>query len=243
MRYQGGKTMIAEPLAKIISMNNGSVDNIFVSLFCGSCVVESKVMGYRKKILNDKHEYLIYLLNGIKNGYIPPEHISKEEYDYIKQHKEENKMLAGFVGFGCSFGGKWFGGYAKGGIDRNYALESKISLLKDMSTLMDAEFICSDYIDVELPSNSVIYADPPYNNTTGYGKVKFNSVEFWKYAREVSEKHIMYISEQNAPEDFISIWEKKVTRTLDSNKDNYFKASEKLYIHESNIRKIKLLNN
>ena len=26
---------------------------------------------------------------------------------------DENPALTGFVGFGCSFGGKWWGGYAK----------------------------------------------------------------------------------------------------------------------------------
>ena len=33
--------------------------------------------------------------------------------DYIELKKTRQLMLTGFVGFGCSFGGKWFGGYAK----------------------------------------------------------------------------------------------------------------------------------
>ena len=35
----------------------------FVSLFCGSCAVESKVQGFSRKILNDRHEYLIAMLS------------------------------------------------------------------------------------------------------------------------------------------------------------------------------------
>ena len=175
---------------------------------------------------------MIELLNGVKNGYDLPEQISEEEYKYIREHKDEDKVLSGFVGFGCSFGGKWFGGYARNKTGTNYALQSKRSLLKDMNNLMDAEFICKDYREVELPNGCVVYADPPYDNTTGYGKEKFNSEEFWEYMRKISKEHIVFISEQTAPNDFISIWEKPFTRTLDRNKDNQFKVVEKLFTYK-----------
>ena len=184
---------------------------------------------------------MIELLNGVKNGYDLPEQISEEEYKYIREHKEEDKVLSGFVGFGCSFGGKWFGGYARNKTGTNYALQSKRSLLKDMNNLMDAEFICKDYREVELPNGCVVYADPPYDNTTGYGKEKFNSEEFWKYMRKISKEHIVFISEQTAPNDFISIWEKPFTRTLDVNKNNQFKVTEKLFIHKCNANIVTLL--
>ena len=207
-------------------------------MFCGSCSVESKVTGFDRKILNDKHKYLIDMLNGVKNGYELPEKISEEEYKYIRDHKDEDSILTGFVGFGCSFGGKWFGGYARNKTGTNYALQSKKSLLKDMKTLTDAEFICKDYKDVFLPANCVIYADPPYDGTTGYGREKFDSKAFWEYARSVSQNHLMFISEQSAPSDFISIWEKPFTRTLDVNKSNQSKVTEKLFTHKCNIENI-----
>ena len=58
------------------------------------------------------------------------DNLSKEEYYYIKEHKDENKVLTGFVGFGCSFGGKWFGGYARNRVGRNYCLEAKKHTMK-----------------------------------------------------------------------------------------------------------------
>ena len=30
----------------------------------------------------------------------------------------------------------------------------------------------------------VVYCDPPYNNVTGYAGIKFNSDEFYKWARQ-----------------------------------------------------------
>lgn len=43
---------------------------------------------------------------------------------------------------------------------------------------MDAEFICKDYREVELLQNCVVYADPPYNGTTGYGKKNLIQTNF-----------------------------------------------------------------
>lgn len=97
---------------------------------------------------------------------------------------------------------------------------------------MDAEFICSDYKDVVLPDKCIVYADPPYENTTKYSNQYFDSKAFWEYMRKISDDHRVYISELNAPDDFVSIWHKSITRTLDVNKDNYFKSVENLYIHK-----------
>lgn len=140
--------------------------------------------------------------------------------------------MTGFAGFGCSFGGKWFGGYARNTSGTKYAAQSKQSLLKDMSTLMAAEIFCCDYRNVPLPTNSVVYADPPYAGTTQYGNEKFDSVAFWQYMRELSEQgHTVLISEQTAPDDFTCIWEKPLRRTLDVNKANNFIVMEKLFIY------------
>ena len=84
----------------------------------------------------------------------------------------------------------------------------------------------------------MVYADPPYDGTTQYNNRKFDSAEFWEYARKVSREHLMFISELNAPEDFISVWQKPILRQLDKNKDNQFKSLEQLFIHKCNERYI-----
>lgn len=252
MQYQGGKSRIAKNISEVIinevsrwedqnCFNNcGSYqrereresNTTFVSLFCGSCAVEAKLAPYFNKVIcNDKHEYLIEMLKAVQNGYELPEHISEEEYKQIRLHKDENKVLTGFVGFGCSFGGKFFGGYARNKEQTNYALQSKKSLLKDIIQLQNAEFTCLDYHDVPIPKYSVVYADPPYANTTTYQGQKFNTDEFWEYMREISKDNQVYISELTAPVDFECIWEKPFTRTLDRNKENQFKVTEKLFTY------------
>lgn len=224
MQYMGGKSRIARSIAEIINEiprrkikncqthcsdnHAGCGGDCFVSLFCGSCAVESKVQGFSRKLLNDRHEYLIAMLQGVQQGYNLPEHITLEQYRYIRENKDADPVLAGFVGFGCSFGGKWFGGYARNKTGTNYAEQSKRSLLKDMATLQDAQFVCGDYRRLCIPPNSVIYADPPYNNTTGYTGDKFDTTEFWIAMRLLADLgHTVFVSEQEAPPDIQCIWE------------------------------------
>ena len=94
-------------------MRGGHDCNVLVSLFCGACNVEAKVKGYDEIICNDNQPYLIALFKALQDGYDLPEVITEEDYHYVKDHKDENPALTGFVGFACSFGGKWFGGYAR----------------------------------------------------------------------------------------------------------------------------------
>jgi len=244
----GGKSRIARSIADIINeiprrkitncgpnslshFHDGGGD-CFVSLFCGSCSVESKVQGFARKILNDKHPYLIAMLRGVQSGYDLPELITQEQYQYIRENKDADPILTGFVGFGCSFGGKWFGGYARNATGTNYARQSKQSLLKDMATLQNAEFVCGDYKHLCIPPGSVIYADPPYRGTTGYGGERFDSAEFWTAMRLLAQiGHTVFVSEQEAPPDFKCVWERPFTRTLDRNKSNQFVVTEKLFTY------------
>ena len=99
-----------------------------------------------------------------------------------------------------------------------------------MATLQDAQFVCGDYRRLCVPPNSVIYADPPYTNTTGYTGDKFDTTEFWIAMRLLADLgHTVFVSEQEAPPDIQCIWEKPFTRTLDRNKGNQFTVTEKLF--------------
>lgn len=156
MQYQGGKSRISKKIAEVIDnkvsrwqkshskTNSGdyrererereSNCNTLVSLFCGSCSIESKV-NIPNKICNDKHPYLIAMWQGLQQGWVPPDVITEDEYKYIRDHKDEKPALTGFVGFGCSFGGKWFGGLARNKKGDNYCARANRSLLKDYEGL------------------------------------------------------------------------------------------------------------
>lgn len=72
--------------------------------------------------------------------------------------------------------------------------------------------------------------DPPYQGTKIYGyanQPKMDYEHFWNWVREISKNNYVFISEQNAPEDFEILWEQEVKRT--TNKENNFRAVEKLF--------------
>ena len=235
----GGKSKISKDISEIINKNIKE-NQTFVSLFCGSCAIESKVNA-KYKICNDLHTYLIELLKAIQDGYELPDTVTKELYDFVKNNKDLDKALTGFVGFGCSFGGRWFGGYAKNNSGTNYAKQSKNSLLKKMKNLQKdtTKFLNLSYDEVDIPTGSVVYCDPPYINTKKYSNTSnFDYDKFWDYMRTISKNNVVFISELNSPDDFIEIWSKSLKRVLDVNKNNIFKSNEKLFVHISLKNKI-----
>lgn len=223
----GGKSRISKQIAEILNSAINK-DTPFVSLFCGSCAIESKVQA-DTKILNDKHPYLVAMWQALQNGWMPPDVVTKEEYYRVKANMDENPALTGFVGFGCSFGGKWWGGYAKDKRGDDYCSQAKRGLLKDFPGIQSATFTCLDYHDVEIPDGAVVYCDPPYVNTTGYTVGQFDTNEFWNYIRQLSKRCDVYISEESAPDDFECIWSKEKVRTLEKS-DNVGRVKvEKLF--------------
>lgn len=183
------------------------------------------------KIGGDNNKYLIALLRYVQAGNELPEHIEKDEYYRVKADRDSDaEWYVGFCGFICSHNGKFFNGYSgitatKQG-ERNYLKEKRNNLLKQ--ELSGIRLECCSYDELEIPDNSVIYCDPPYQGTTGY-KDSFDSAKFWDWVREKAKAgNKVYVSEYNAPDDFKCIWEKELSSSLSSVSK---KSTEKLFIY------------
>lgn len=210
-------------------------EQIFLSPFVGGGWVEQYMNG--KKILCDKHTYLIEMYKELQKGWLPPTKLTKEEYMHIKNNPDEQPYLTGFVGFGCSFAGKWFGGYAKDNSGRNYCLNAYNSILKKIESglLSETIFICCDYRELK-PKDMIIYCDPPYKNTTQYDKNivgKFDNNEFWEIMREWSKDNTVLISEYEAPNDFEIVWEKQVKLDIRDKNNNKQERIERLFKYKN----------
>lgn len=234
MQYFGGKARTYKDILKIIKQYRKDGQTFF-SPFVGGGWVEQLIGG--KKILNDSHYYLIEMYKELQKGWRPPPELSKEEYDYIKTHKDEKSYLTGFVGFGCCYSGKWFQGYAKNKNGRNYCLNAKNSLQKKIDNgLLNATFYNKDYKEFN-PKDMIIYCDSPYQDTACYQKAgKFNTNEFWEIMRVWSKDNIVLISEYKAPDDFIEIWRKEVKTDIRNKDDKRLDRIEKLFICKNNLK-------
>lgn len=237
MKYMGSKARLAKDLAPLI---NDLIEryeiNTYVEPFVGGANMMEHIV-CENRVGSDSNRYLISLWESLKDGWVPPEEIDRDLYLDIKQNKDKyDEATVAVAGFCSTYNAKWFGGYAgivktKQGTVRNYYDESVRNILKQVDKVRDVEFLNADYSEFSHLENSLIYCDPPYQGTTQYGaSEKFHYERFWDWVRNLSEKNIVLVSEYNAPEDFVTIYEKQLTTTLDKNSRK--KDTEKLFVHE-----------
>lgn len=241
MKYMGSKARIAKQILPII-LKKRKPGQFYVEPFCGGCNVIDKVDGFR--IASDNNPYLISMFKALQNGWIPPETISRDYYSDVRENynnkgTEYAENYTGFVGFIGSYNGRFFdGGYSgkvqtKNGTMRDYVAEARNNLMAQVPALVDVDFICRDYKDLVLPMDSIIYCDPPYFGVKKYS-YKIDHAVFWQWCRKMVQKgHSVFVSEYNAPEDFICIWQQEVKTAI--NQTITKNAVEKLFIHKSQV--------
>lgn len=214
MQYFGGKARISKELSHFMNseLKEGQA---FYDVFCGSCNVISKIEGTRPRVANDLHEELIELFKYLQLGGELPDSVSEAEYADIK--KNGALWLKAFVGFGSSFAGKYFGGYARG--DKpNYCATAKRGLLKKMETLYGVLFTNCDYSLLEISHKSaMLYCDIPYKTSVGYSVGAFDHEKFYLWASErQAEGHTVLISEyeNNVPAGCEIVWRKESSKSI-----------------------------
>ena len=220
MKYLGSKARIKNEILPII-LKQRTENQYFVDLMGGGMNLIDSVEGNR--IANDLNFYLIEMWKALLNGWKPERFYSREFYQEVKNNKEKfPPYLVGWIGFNCSYSGKFFNGFAgvvetKIGTKRNYQEEAIRNIEKQIKHLKGIELENKNYFEVEIPKNSIVYFDPPYKGTTKYF-TDFDHDYFYSYVRKLkNEGHQVFVSEYEMPSDFICIWEKEVKSSLSAN--------------------------
>lgn len=221
MRYQGGKSKIAKQLLAQILPRRKEGD-IFVEPFAGAFNITATVPGER--IAADYDIRLINLFTALQAGWEPPDTVSEELYYDVKANPEKHHpAMQAFVGCGCSFGGKWWGGHsANSKCGRNYATEAARGLRKKVKTLDGVHIFHCRYDQLELPepSRCIIYCDPPYGGTQGYDGEKFDSEVFWEWCEAKRlQGYRIWVSEYSCPIGWPCVWEKPWKTSLSGSWD------------------------
>lgn len=228
MRYIGGKNRIAKYLSPIILETKPEV---VVEPFCGSLNVTIRLLQDDPDLIvhaSDAHEDLIDMWKAVQGGWRPPDKLSREEYKELKDSKESSPLRT-FAGYGCSFAGKWFGGYAADSKGGNYAQFALNSIMRRVPFLDRVVLSCASYQDVMVNNSCVVYCDPPYEGTTKPGaRGSFDHVAFWSWVG--AQTVPCYVSEYTAPDGFRSVWE-KVVKTDMHTKDGKDSRVERLFVN------------
>ncbi len=228
MKYIGSKERISNLIVPFIQdcIDDNNIKS-YIEPFVGSCAIIEKINCKLKQGF-DSNQYLIALWREVQRGLdLSRIYLTKEQYDKVKNNKDEfPDWMVGFAGFLCTYNAKFFGGYAKVtttkiGTTRNYQDESIRNIMKQSNNITDIKFKNIDFFDIKYLDNNFIYLDPPYDKTTSYelkhcGKEEFNFSKYLDKTIELSKNNFVICSEYQMPENFICIWEKNLTTTLDN---------------------------
>lgn len=246
MVYMGSKRKYAKDIVPIIQkyIKDNNI-NSFYDVFCGGANLVDKII-CDNLYASDLSPSLIALHQQAQLDFdLIPVDGCREYWDsaYNNWKKlrdtnfKDNSVLdmplyqIGAIEWYASFSNGGFPrGYAKNSATRNYYQEARRNHLAQSKepNYKNIIFTCSDYRELEIPANALIYCDSPYKGTKPYAvNPKFNHEEYYDWLREKSKTNPIFISEQTMPEDFNCIWEKDAKRTC--GKDNNYKACEKLY--------------
>lgn len=76
----------------------------------------------------------------------------------------------------------------------------RLQSLQSLLSLQRLQSLKKSYNEIHIEDNSVIYCDPPYNNTAQYVTGDFDNNAFFDWCRK--QKELVVVSEYEAPDDF-----------------------------------------
>lgn len=211
MTIQGAKTRYVKDICPILQK---TIDENNVHTFIDACVGGANIIMHIKcenRIGIDNNKYLIALLKEIQKPtwHFPDEFITREVQERCRDGKEPRDQYTGLCAFAASYSGKGFNGsYITRNLETSLR-QYKNRIAREKPLLEGINFICDDYSSICSYKNAVIYLDPPYKNKSKYDTSKvFDYKKFQCTVREVAQSNYVYISENDAPEDFHIIQEK-----------------------------------
>jgi DNA adenine methylase len=236
MLYMGGKGRLGRHLCEQVLANTNRRRRYVEPFLGGGNFYKHIASHFAEVYVGDIHKDLMLMWNAAALGWTPPGAVSEAEYKRVRA--SEPSPLRGFVGFGCSFGGKWWGGYARSQCngDDYYARHAAKSVL-EISKILPPNVrgaLCRQSYEAWtalIADDCVVYADPPYAKTTGY-KGGFDHGEFWRVMTHWSDigAHV-FVSEYVAPLGWRSIWMKEQRRKVSGGTGDM--TQEHLFVRES----------
>ena len=233
MKYMGSKNRIAKHLLPIMLAECEKHDiTTWVEPFVGGANMIDKVPDTFERIGYDLNDHVIHALIDIRdNAEELPDSVS-EEY-FVSLSGTPPGKITSWIRCACAYGGRFGNGYARQVSNPRYkktiAQEGFNNALKQSPKIQSVQFICDSYENLSF-ENTLIYCDPPYAGTSGYKTGAFNHDKFFDWCREQAKKNIVFVSEYNAPDDFIEVWQGEIKTNFASNrKIATHNAIEKLF--------------
>lgn len=237
MRYVGGKGRIAKALAETIRANTVA-ETIYEPFMGGGAMTAALAPHFDEVLAGDAHEDIALMWQAVLNGWVPPA-VTYERYQELR-YTDTPSAERGFAGSGGSFGGRWFEGFARGGLSadgtpRNHQAESVRAVIRDRDKMRlgRVSVFHKGYQawPLDCVGSAAIYCDPPYAASASAKRyaVDFDSAEFWEWAQAQSAQHDVFVSEYEAPAGWVPIWEGAKRQSLVIGSGNREMRVERLF--------------
>ncbi len=226
----GGKARIARRLASVMLPAAGHRHAYLEPFVGGGWIFAQMAPAFRWAAAGDAQPDIVKLWQAAADGWVPPMQLSREEYR-AQRHAEPSALRA-FAGFGCSFGGKWFGGYGDNARGDDFVGAAHRAVLAKAEVFRPALIRHTDYAAWRWPTGlrPLIYCDPPYAGTTAYeGTPAWDPERFWATAEGWAASGAqVFVSEYDAPPGWSCVWRATVKVSLAAH-TNTATAEERLF--------------
>ena len=241
--FGGGGAITAELLINDMKVVYNEIDRSVCDMLCTVLVEDrewlktllvsrEEFMAIREKDIKSVDDELKLLVNSFGNdrkSYLYSKELSDLKYNLAKQIIDIDDV---------------FSGYKQTDTYKNAVKQSEqlgqleqlgrlqqLGQLEQLQKLDLLEVNNKDYREYSDISNSIIYLDPPYENSTNkYKGGSFDSIAFYDWAFEMSKDNIVLISSYEVSDQrFEVVFEFKTARST-LNSDNFGKRCEKLFM-------------
>lgn len=238
-QYSGSKKRIAkkihDAIIKFEQLMYGDKKLPYFEPFCGMLAVCKEFNDGRPRTVCDLNADVIKMWQAfLYKNWRPKPTITEAYYNKLR-YSNVPSAERGFYGSSCGFNGSYFSTFSGRYVDIKVCIRHGYqNMLKYKPLLDNVDVLDAQSYDTFMPKNMLVYCDPPYKRTLNIHPSKnlntFDIDKFWNIMRKWSKYNLVFISEEIAPKDFISIWKKQHTRTCNG---DILKCSEHLFIHKS----------
>ena len=242
MNYQGGKARVPE-LGECLAVLTARLNLGLADECCGGLWISrnTHLAGGKVRRVADKCQELIWLYEAVRDGWEPPPRVTSDEYRALMQDRErltsERSPLLAFVGFGCSYGGRWWRGRKPdderytGETARYAAAKTRRDLLEMRDFLRTVEIECSDVMVRDPLTTDLTIYDTPYEGVAGFDATgEFDHAKWKPRVTELATKTPVLVTEFSMPDPWRIVKEWRIPspglRKL---------TIERLWAHESGV--------
>ena len=233
--YLGGKAKCAQHI--IDALNHPMFNGLhYVEPFVGYAHILRRVENKASYRASDANPLLIVLLLAVQQKRELPRVATRDDYNALRDNRAADPLARAVAAFTYSFNGKEWGGYVSTYERRDGRVDdipaSRRRYYDRLAVFASTVLQRVSYADLA-PHDCLVYCDPPYDKTTRYRNAEqWNADAFWQTMREWSATNVVFVSEYDAPDDFVCVAHARKMSCVAGGK-NQSARTENLYVHTS----------